>query len=285
MPRMFRSRKGRGFTLIELLVVIAIIAILIGLLLPAVQKVREAAARMSSTNNLKQIGLACHNFHDQQGSLPNNGTNNRAPASWCWAFVIMPYVEQGNAYNNVLANPGTAGEITAVTIKTYLCPARSHTPFSTNGGNGNGVGNVNGPHTDYAINAVSFPNTDNGPTATNKVTMSVITSLNGTSNTVLVGEKSMDPRLYSQNQSTNWDEVVYSGGYGGTGRSIGGGNSIFKDALGVSFGNNWGSPFVSGCPFVMCDGSVRTISYSFSGSAAFTHALDYRNGTPFSLDN
>ena len=113
---MYTQCPRRGFTLVELLVVIAIIGLLVGLLLPAVQAVREAARRSQCTNNLKQIGLALQNYHDSQGVFPPGYIDrNPNPAStpdndlgpgWGWAAFLLPYLEQGNLYNQINFSQG-----------------------------------------------------------------------------------------------------------------------------------------------------------------------------------
>jgi prepilin-type N-terminal cleavage/methylation domain-containing protein/prepilin-type processing-associated H-X9-DG protein len=194
------SRRRTGFTLIELLVVIAIIAILIGLLLPAVQKVRQAAARMSCQNNLKQIGLAMHNHNDTHSALPAG----EGPSGCCWGtwqMVILPFLEQDNlwkAYTNWGGNDSTgerysgannAANVTRRRLKILTCP--SDTP---NAPIGSGITSHN-----YAVNYGNTNYNQANITTTPAVPFlmapffrgkvwKVTDITDGTSNTILVAE-------------------------------------------------------------------------------------------------
>jgi prepilin-type N-terminal cleavage/methylation domain-containing protein/prepilin-type processing-associated H-X9-DG protein len=286
-----RFRRG-GFTLIELLVVIAIIAILIGLLLPAVQKVREAAARTQCANNIKQIGLAVHDFHDTYQVLPlvegtatapNSYGNVRSPTGTTGTvfYYILPYIEQGNLYN--LSN-GNSMNVGGTVIKLFICPS-DPSPQNANVYGGCGVMNGDNIQRDgfgsscYAANVEVFE-----PRGTRMITAQIT---DGTSNTVAFAEryKNCSPASggctlpawawnTTQNGGDPWSSPTFGASNDGIWQMNASGAEYNYGGVGFQGGPssqacNWyvtQGGHTGGMQVGMADGSVRLVSQGVSAT-------------------
>jgi prepilin-type N-terminal cleavage/methylation domain-containing protein/prepilin-type processing-associated H-X9-DG protein len=250
-------RPRRAFTLIELLVVIAIIAVLIGLLLPAVQKVREAAARSQCQNNLKQVSLGIHLYYDSYQVFPPAFTNAPAPApNWGWGTWILPFIEQNNLFQalNPTATVLSVNAATTNPLKVYACPSD---PGPAINPNFSGYAKSN-----YVI---SEQICDGGSAYT------IATITDGLSNTLLVGER----------DSTNQIGAVWAGRDNKPsgvsvaaviGRPTWPINTKYAGGQPCCAGDTaqgcthfaWSSLHTGGANFAFCDGSVHFLQASLA---------------------
>ena len=279
-PKTYKGQVQRpALTLLEVLVVVSIIGMLMSLLLPAVQHARENSRRTMCANHLKQIGLALLNHQSELGVLPSNGgwdgkqkikstsgamvkitttdLGLQKTLTWgvgdprlgprkqtgSWAYAILPYLEKRDVYDR---------RAWTVPVGVYICPTRRRVEsYGVSAGDAYGLYNGAGwtwGKIDYAANAMAV---ENRPRC-----WTMAEFFDGTSQTILAGEKSFNPRVQNE-WRWYWDEPFFVGGSGGTART---GAEILPDGA-RNFKRNWGSHHPTGAQFIFAYGSVRLLRF------------------------
>lgn len=320
------SPKRSAFTLIELLVVIAIIALLMALLLPAIQKVRAAADKMQCASNLRQLTIAAHNYHNDYNRLPpglnlpistqsgavfptnalvTSGKIGRPPLGNIFASffeVLMPYVEQDNLQKNLnltqreYANTLGANSVGAQVVKIFLCPSsamKDKVVTYTTGGNtyyfGMNSYGANGGTRSWFITNMT---TDGVFWVNSKNNLSQITVMDGTSNTIMFGERHhYDPAYTAMETLGGWAWANYNAPQDYLLSTPVPVNFTLAPGTPLTFANTdpricaFGSAHPGGANFAFCDGSTRFLTLTSNADLPVLQALSTRNGGEvFSLD-
>lgn len=267
VPRFERA----AFTLVELLVVIAIIGVLIALLLPAVQQAREAARRMSCTNNLKQLGLASHNYHDTFGQFPSgwiipNGGNYPNKNYWGWGTFLLPFIEQNALHDKInfsyewvnsssIGNPNAG--LSTTPLSGFNCPSDVMGPINDKQ-NGNGTSNYIASYGNKGLNTSNYVTGSDRGIFTRNSNVGLRDVIDGTTNTILYGERTGKLVGTSDFKAGLW--VGVRSGEAGAYNCIGRGPSSATDYVNaINSTNTWElahSLHPGGANFALCDGSV-----------------------------
>ncbi len=271
--------RRRAFTLIELVVVLAILAVLVGLLLPAVVKIREAAARLRCANNLKQLGLAFVSHHDANGAFPQGGSNDPGFSfahpgkrnQWSWCYQILPFIEQDNLYASADVN-----RLDTTPVKLYYCPARR------------AAGLYNGKNkVDYAGCAGTRPdNGCNGVVTRQPVPPCRVADVtDGTSSTVLLGDKQLNTSQlgFSQDDSETCFRSGWNGDFTVYRVGIQPPAADSSRAWGLPASDRFGSSHALGLNVTFADGSVRFVRYHINATV-WQRACVRNDGLVFDLN-